>query len=125
MHSDNVVVLRGRVSSPPRATDLPSGSVLVHLEVTTQVDDTAVSVPVAWFDPGRAMQPQADDDIVVVGHVRRRFFRAGGVVQSRTEVVAEHVVPARRRRQAERLVAAAVVALTRADGSPDPSAASG
>ena len=46
MNANNVVVLRGRVSSEPRVRELPSGSAIVNLEVTTTVDDASVSVPV-------------------------------------------------------------------------------
>jgi single-strand DNA-binding protein len=98
--SVNVVVLRGRISGAPRRRDLPSGSTLLQFDVTTRVDQVAVSVPVAWFDP--TASPSADDEVVVVGQVRRRFFHAGGATQSRTEVVAERVVAANRRRDVER-----------------------
>ena len=46
MNANNVVLLRGRVSSEPRFRELPSGSVIVNLEVTTLVDEVSVSVPV-------------------------------------------------------------------------------
>jgi single-strand DNA-binding protein len=115
MNTGNIAILRGRITSEPRITELPSGSTLVRLEVTTRdADDTALSVPVGWLDPGRAHIPSCHDDVVVVGCVQRRFFRAGGVTQSRTEVRAHHVVLARRSRHAERVVAAAVAAISRA-----------
>lgn len=95
----NVVILRGTLSSDPVSRDLASGSLLVSLELTTTVDDAAVSVPVAWFDPGREVTFAAGDALVVTGTVRRRFFRSAGRTQSRTEVVATDVVPAGRARQ--------------------------
>ena len=39
MNANNVVLLRGRVSSEPRLRELPSGSAIVNLEVTTTVDE--------------------------------------------------------------------------------------
>jgi single-strand DNA-binding protein len=115
MNTGNIAILRGHVTSEPRVTELPSGSTLVRLEITTRdADDIALSVPVSWLDPGRALVPVCHDQVVVVGCVQRRFFRVGGVTQSRTEVRAHHVVLASRRRHAERVVAAAVAAISRA-----------
>lgn len=113
--SCNVAVLRGRVASEPRRRELPSGACVVELDLATHVDGATLTVPVVW-EPGRAMPPAADDDVVAVGLVRRRFFRAGGVTQSRTEVVASHVVPARRRREVARVVGAAVAGAEAASG---------
>jgi single-strand DNA-binding protein len=105
----NVVVLCGHVSSEPRSRELPSGSTLVQVEVTTRTAAGTATVPVVWFDP--TVEVVAGADVVVVGHVRRRFFRAGGVTQSRTEVVADRVVAAGRRRQVERELARALTGL--------------
>ena len=111
----NAVILRGVVSSAPRRRELPSGSVLDQLEVTTRWGDgAAATVPVAWFEPTTELA--ADDDVVVIGHVRRRFFKAGGVTSSRTEVVADRVVRSSRRRDVERALAAALAMLTEVDG---------
>jgi single-strand DNA-binding protein len=107
----NLAVLRGTVTSDPKHRELPSGTVVTNLEVTTRSDSLTASVPVVVHD--RAVAVGAGDDVVVVGTVRRRFFRTGGVTRSRTEVVADRVVPARRARTAERAVAAAVALLTR------------
>jgi single-strand DNA-binding protein len=105
----NIVVLRGVLSSAPVIRELPSGSIVHALEVTTRGEaGRSASVPVAWFDPPAAPALDAGADVVVTGSVRRRFFRAGGATQSRTEVVATAVVPASRRRQAARAVALAV-----------------
>jgi len=109
MYPSNVVVLRGRVSSDPVVRELPSGSTVTQVELTTACDGAAVSVPVVV--DGRPVACLAGDEIVVVGHVRRRFFRAGGVTQSRTEVVASALVPASRRRAVERVIARASAVL--------------
>lgn len=87
----NVVVLCGRLSSAPQWRELASGSVLWTLEVTTQGDRGAASVPVAWFDPAVEPSFETGDEVYVVGEVRRRFFRGANGTQSRTEVVATEV----------------------------------
>ena len=110
MYPSNVVVLRGRITSAPRRRDLPSGSVVLSVEVTTRADGLTASVPVEWIDP--TIELAADTDVVVVGHVRRRFFRVRGATESRTEVVAERVVPATRAREVRRAVDRAIAALT-------------
>lgn len=116
MHHDhvdlNVAVLRGTVSSDPKVRDLPSGSSVTNVEVTTRIDDGTCSVPVVVHDT--TVTIAAGDEVVVVGQVARRFFRAGGVTQSRTEVVARTVVKASRRRTAERAIGAAIEAISRA-----------
>lgn len=109
----NVVVLRGRVSRPPEARELPSGDVLVAYEVSVGAGsggaDRTETVPVVWpAPPAGATGIGAGEEVVVAGRVRRRFFRAGGVIQSRTEVVADQVVAARQRARAAKVVAAAV-----------------
>lgn len=105
----NVAVLRGTVTSPPRTRELPSGSSVVQIEVTTRDDARTASVPVVVHD--RPVQVGTGDEVVVVGHVSRRFFRAGGVTQSRTEVVADRVVKSSRRRAVERALAGVIAAL--------------
>lgn len=105
----NLVFLRGHLSSAPRLRELPSGSTLLQLEVTTSIDgEPAASVPVAWFDPparcGVGPDTPVSTEVVVRGTVRRRFFRAAGATVSRTEVVAFEVVPMRRGRAVTRLV---------------------
>jgi single-strand DNA-binding protein len=109
MNANNVVLLRGRVSSEPRVRELPSGSAIVNLEVTTVVDDASVSVPVVV--EAAMVECTAGDDVVVVGTVRRRFFRAGGATQSRTEVLADKVVRASRTRAVQKLVESVVLVL--------------
>lgn len=110
MDANNLVVLRGSVTSDPRVRPLPSGSTVTNVEVTTRSDELTASVPVVVHD--RRVDVSAGDEVVVVGHVQRRFFRAGGVTQSRTEVVASALVPSRRRRTVARAIAGAVAALT-------------
>lgn len=101
----NIVVLRGALSSAPIVRELPSGSVLYCLEITTRVDgDAALSVPVVCADPRRPLDMETGDEVGVVGSVRRRFYRSGGVTQSRTEVVAERVVAVRRASDMQRLL---------------------
>ena len=102
-----IVVLQGTLSSDPVTRTLASGSVLVSMELTTQVAGAAVSVPVAWFDPCTEVTWVAGESLVVVGAVRRRFFRNGGLTQSRTEVVATEVVAMARRRAARSAMARA------------------
>ncbi len=105
-HDINTVVVRGRITSEPRRRDLPSGSTVTQLEITTRAGDVTASVPVAVFEA--TTEYRADDEVVVLGYVRRRFFRAGGVTQSRTELVATKIASTSRRRDVTRLVAAAV-----------------
>jgi single-strand DNA-binding protein len=109
MNANNVVLLRGRVSSEPRVRELPSGSAIVNLEVTTLVDDVSVSVPVVV--ERATVECGSGDEVLVVGTVRRRFFRAGGATQSRTEVLADKVVRASRTRAAQKLVESVVALL--------------
>lgn len=90
----NVAVIEGRLARPAELRSLPSGSVLVTLEVTVRREPgPAETTPVVCFDaPTWVAALEADAPVIVVGRVRRRFFRAGGATQSRTEVVAEHVL---------------------------------
>jgi single-stranded DNA-binding protein len=109
----NVAVVQGRLTSQPRRRQLPSGSTVVELDVTTRGHGGTSSVPVSWFEPGALAESlRPGDAVLVVGYVRRRFFRAAAVTQSRTEVVAQRVVAAARRAQVARTldeVAAAII----------------
>jgi single-strand DNA-binding protein len=108
----NVVILRGRLSSPPRPIQLPSGDQVLTLEVTVRdaEDAPADSVPVAWFNaPEAAAAWVAGTQVVVVGRVRRRFFRAGDRTASRTEVVAESALPASRRAAVRKSIGVAIL----------------
>jgi single-strand DNA-binding protein len=109
MHRNNLVVLSGRVASDPVARQLPSGSWVVNVEVTTPLADGGASVPVVVL--GESVDARAGDEVVVVGHVRRRFFRAGGATQSRTEVIADDVVRRSRTKTVQRLVERAATLL--------------
>jgi single-strand DNA-binding protein len=109
MNESNLVVLQGHVSSEPRRKDLPSGTTLLQLEVTTRGEGGLLSVPVVWFEPTRDFAPA--DEVTVLGHVRRRFYRTGAVTQSRTEVVADYIVITRRRRDVQRLMGRVIAAL--------------
>lgn len=97
----NVTVLCGTLSSDPVWRTLPSGSVVVSLEVTTDsVFETRSTVPVSIVEPSRVRELErlvAGDTVVVIGETRRRFYRAGGATGSRTEVRARQVIPAGRR----------------------------
>jgi single-strand DNA-binding protein len=119
----NVVILCGRLSSPPRHIELRSGDDAVALELTVRhADGPADTVPVAWFSPGHHVDDwAAGEELVVVGRVRRRFFRAGAATASRTEVLASAVVPARQRAGARRAVARALAEVQEGAGVAVPS----
>ncbi len=103
----NIVILSGRLSSAPRCTELPSGTVRWNLEVSCpDVAGRLVGVPVAW-EGDVPVSWAAATPVVVTGSVRRRFFRTPGGTQSRTEVVAVAVIEVTRRRSEQ-------AALTRA-----------
>ena len=107
MSEHNVAVIRGTVAADPRERALPSGSPVLHYEVTTRDAAGTASFPMAWFDPprGASRRHGVGDEVIVVGAVRRRFFRANGTTQTRTEVVAERVLAASRRRDVARALA--------------------
>jgi single-strand DNA-binding protein len=109
MDANNLAVLRGIVTSEPKVRELPSGSTVTNVEVTTRGEAFTASVPVVVHD--RPVDVAAGDEVVVVGSVQRRYFRAGGATQSRTEVIAAQLVPARRARTATRAIAAAAALL--------------
>jgi single-strand DNA-binding protein len=94
----NHVVLRGRVSGPPRQRDLPSGSALVAFRLVLARERTAMTsssrqvsdwVEVsAW---GTRVRKQAagwreGDHVEVRGSLRRRFFTTTGPARSSLEV---------------------------------------
>ncbi len=96
LDANNLVLVRGALSSVPVRRTLPNGSDIVQIEVTSR-DDTGVarSVPVIVHEPFGKDDHTAWDagtEVVVVGSVVRRFFRSGGGTASRTEVVAARVV---------------------------------
>ena len=110
MDANNLVLLRGTLTSDPIVRTLPSGDAVTQVELTTKGAGRATSVPVAMH--GRPVTVGEGDVVVVTGHVSRRFFRAGGVTQSRTEVIATEIVKATRRRTVERAVESVVDALS-------------
>jgi len=107
----NVVYLEGRLSSDPVVRELSSGSHLLSLEVTTETDAGAATVPVAWFDPPAIPDWGAGVEVAVRGIVKRRFYRGAAGTQSRTEVVASEVCELGKRRQAQRVLERAACAL--------------
>ena len=109
MDANNVVIVRGVVSSDPNTRELPSGSVVTQLDITTRSDVLTASVPVAVYD--RAVDAVKGDEVVVTGYVNRRFFRTGGTTQSRTELIAGDVVRVTRKRTVEKMIAAATTLL--------------
>lgn len=94
--ANNLVLVRGALSSVPVRRTLPNGSDIVQIEVTSRdADGVARSVPVIVHEPlGKDDFTgwESGTEVVVVGSVVRRFFRSGGGTASRTEVVAARVV---------------------------------
>jgi single-strand DNA-binding protein len=92
----NLVTLEGQLARPAQQRVLPSGTLMVNMELTVRRDhERAETVPLSWPDPPAwASTLDAEASVVVVGRVRRRFFKAGGATQSRTEVVVTAMVPA-------------------------------
>lgn len=113
----NLVVVRGILARPAQHVELPSGTLLVTLEVTVRRDDgPAEPVPVTWVDPPPwASTLDGGSEVVVLGRVRRRFFRSGGVTQSRTEVVASRIVRASARSKVAAVFAEAAELLENAE----------
>jgi single-strand DNA-binding protein len=91
----NLVALEGHLARPAQQRVLPSGSLVVNMELTVRRDqERAETVPLSWPDaPVWASTLDAEASVIVVGRVRRRFFKAGGATQSRTEVVVATMVP--------------------------------
>lgn len=110
MDVNNLVLVRGVVSSEPRIRELPAGGVVTQLDVTTRSEALTASVPVAVYD--RDVDAASGDEVVVTGHVKRRFFRTGGVTQSRTELVADQVLRVTRRRAVQKAITAATELLS-------------
>ncbi|MFM8848030.1 MAG: hypothetical protein ACKOHN_08275 [Actinomycetota bacterium] len=94
--ANNLVLVRGALSSAPVRRTLPNGSDIVQIEVTTRdTDGVARSVPVIVHEPLGKDDFTAwgvGTNVAVAGSVVRRFFRSGGGTASRTEVVAARVV---------------------------------
>jgi single-strand DNA-binding protein len=102
---DNVVELRGKVTSAPAERELPSGSTITTFRLsvgrartpmTTGSKQSADWVDCAAWSP-RARRSvggwQVGDQVEVSGALRRRYFRAGDGSGTRLEV---EVIGARR-----------------------------
>jgi hypothetical protein len=105
----NLVTLEGHLARPAQQRVLPSGSLIVNMELTIRRDnERAETVPLSWPDPPAwASTLDADASVVVVGRVRRRFFKAAGTTQSRTEVVVTAMVPVSSTKRARTVLAKA------------------
>jgi single-strand DNA-binding protein len=109
--ADNVVELRGRVSSAPTERELPSGAVIATFRMSVPRARTAMTTGLTqssdWFDcvawtarNRRSVGAWAvGDQVEVTGALRRRFFRAGDAATTRLEV---EVLTARRTRSRDR-----------------------
>lgn len=115
MDTNNLVLLRGTITNEPVVRALASGNSVTNVELSTDVDGRAVTVPVAV--PDHAVTVGAGDTVVAIGYVRRRFFRVGGVTQSRTEVVTAELIKTTRRRTVQRVIER-VIDTIGADESP-------
>ncbi|MEO7427943.1 MAG: hypothetical protein ABIY48_01045, partial [Acidimicrobiales bacterium] len=75
----NLSILVGTLRRPPEERLLPSGELVLALELTIRREDgRAESVPVSWPSaPPSAVTWSAGEEVLVVGRVQRRFFRAG------------------------------------------------
>jgi single-strand DNA-binding protein len=125
----NLVALGGHLARPAQQRVLPSGSLVVNMELTVRRgEERAETVPLSWPDaPAWASTLDAEAAVVVVGRVRRRFFKAGGATQSRTEVVVAAMVPLSSTKRARAVLAkasaeieAAAAGLGRAPASRRP-----
>jgi single-strand DNA-binding protein len=108
--TDNVVELRGRISSAPVERELPSGTVITTFRLSVPRARTPMTAgstqTVDWVDcaawSARSRRTvggwAAGDEVEVSGALRRRHFRAGEASTSRLEV---EVLSARRARARE------------------------
>jgi single-strand DNA-binding protein len=108
--TDNMVELRGRISSAPVERELPSGTVITTFRVSVPRAKTPMTAgstqSVDWVDcaawSARTRRTVggwvAGDEVEVTGALRRRHFRAGEASTSRLEV---EVLSARRARARE------------------------
>jgi single-strand DNA-binding protein len=104
---DNVVELRGRVTSAPTERELPSGSSITTFRLSVGRARTAMTTgskqSADWVDcsawSARARRSvgswQVGDEVEVSGALRRRYFRSGDGSGTRLEV---EVIGARRAR---------------------------
>jgi single-strand DNA-binding protein len=109
--TDNVVELRGRVSSAPTERELPSGATITTVRVSVPRARTPMTAGSAqtsdWFDcvawTARNRRTVGSwlvgDQVELTGALRRRFFRSGDAATTRLEV---EVRTARRARARDR-----------------------
>lgn len=93
----NLVVLRGRVVSPPEVLTFDSGSRVLRLLVAARSERPRRRIdvlPVSVWDPEPDLS-EADvsvgGTVWVTGAVQRRFSEGADGSRSRIEIVAEHV----------------------------------
>lgn len=98
----NLAVLMGTITSPLVSRELPDGTVMSTFDISTNLVEGRVSVPVSI--EGEPTVVSVGTEVCVTGYVRRRFFRSGAGVTSRTEVVAHNVIPMRRMAQVRKAV---------------------
>jgi single-strand DNA-binding protein len=108
--TDNMVALRGRISSAPVERELPSGTVITTFRLSVPRARTPMTAgstqSVDWVDcaawSARSRRTvggwAVGDEVEVTGALRRRHFRAGEASTSRLEV---EVLSARRARARE------------------------
>jgi len=104
---ENVVVLRGELSSPPEVRLLESGARLASVQLRVRrADAPATSVPVTMWDPPTFVEGLSEGDgVCVLGRIERRFYRRGdGRTGSAVSVVASTVAPITDRRRLAALV---------------------
>jgi single-strand DNA-binding protein len=94
----NVVRLRGRISTPPDARELPSGDVILTLRVSVPRDRTPMThgskQQADWVDCSvwgarmkrTAARWLAGDVVEIEGALRRRFYRGADGTATRLEV---------------------------------------
>jgi single-stranded DNA-binding protein len=93
----NMVILSGRLATPPELRVFESGSRLVRYLVTVRSDEPRRRVDVlpvtVWNPDEEAMDPEPTPGrrIWLAGSVQRRFWDGEQGRRSRLEIVAEHV----------------------------------
>lgn len=87
----NLVVLRGRLASPPEA--VPGGGLRLLVVVRSDVPTRRIDVlPVLVAEPSGGLDDAgAGDHVWVVGSAQRRFVDGSWGPRSRIEVVAEEI----------------------------------
>lgn len=84
----NLVILNGTIGAKPVERTMPSGTLVLSWDVSTEHDASRQSAPVVWESPTETLRYLNEGDpVIVIGYIRRRYFRAGGHTMSRTEIV--------------------------------------